>query len=77
VLAGSKNVRFDEFITLLEAFGFTMERIKGSHRIFSHPEMSELFPVQPRKNGQAKPYQMHQLLRFVEQYELKLDEDET
>jgi len=35
LLAGSKNIRFDDFVSLLEALGFRLSRINGSHRIFS------------------------------------------
>ncbi len=75
VLSSSKNVRFDEFIALLEGFGFVLERTRGSHHIFSHPEIPELFTIQPKRNRQAKPYQMRQFLKLVEQFDLKLKED--
>jgi len=31
VLAGSKNIQFNELVALVEAFGFTLSRINGSH----------------------------------------------
>ena len=74
-LASSKNLRFGELIALLEAFGFVLKRIKGSHRIFHHPKILRAFPIQEHK-GKAKPYQVRQLLELVEQYNLQLDEDE-
>lgn len=76
ILAGSKNVRFDEFMTLLEAYGFVLVRIRGSHRVFSHPDTLELLSIQPKKDGKAKPYQMRQFLKMVEEYNLHLDEEE-
>lgn len=42
ILAGSKNIQFDEIVTLVEAFGFTLSRINGSHHIFTHPEILEI-----------------------------------
>ena len=33
VLLGSKNIQFNEIVTLVEAFGFTLSRINGSHHI--------------------------------------------
>lgn len=27
-----KNVRFSDFVTLITAFGFSLNRIRGSHR---------------------------------------------
>ncbi len=54
-LAGSKNIRFEEFVALLEGFGFSRERITGSHHIFVHPLIYRPFPIQNVK-GKAKPY---------------------
>jgi len=73
VLSGSKNVRFDEFTALLEGFGFKLDRVKGSHHIFINPNVPKSFPVQPKSNGQAKPYQIQQLLKLIDQYNLKLE----
>jgi len=74
ILSGSKNIRFEEFLSLLVAFGFTLERISGSHHIFSHPQIGRPFPVQPRK-GKAKNYQIKQLLQLIEQFELELEQE--
>jgi predicted RNA binding protein YcfA (HicA-like mRNA interferase family) len=74
VLSGSKNIRFDEFVALLEGFGFIFQRITGSHHIFSHPKIMRPFPIQNVK-GKAKPYQVDQLLKFVEEYDLQLVEE--
>lgn len=73
VLASSNNVQFREMITLVEAFGFQLSRIKGSHHIFTHPEIPELLNLQER-NGKAKQYQVRQFLQLVEQYNLDLGE---
>ena len=56
LLASPNNVRFEEFITLIEAFGFVLERVSGSHHIFSHPEIAQIISIQSHQNGQAKPY---------------------
>jgi predicted RNA binding protein YcfA (HicA-like mRNA interferase family) len=71
ILAGSKNVQFNDMTSLVEAFGFCLSRINGSHFIFVHPEISELVNLQEHK-GKAKPYQVHQFLQLVEQYDLEL-----
>ena len=55
VLAGSKNIRFNEMVTLVEAFGFRLSRTSGSHHIFIHPEVREMVNLQ-EVNGKAKPY---------------------
>jgi predicted RNA binding protein YcfA (HicA-like mRNA interferase family) len=55
VLAGSKNIRFSEMVTLVEAFGFRLSRVNGSHHIFIHPEVREMINLQEVK-GNAKTY---------------------
>jgi predicted RNA binding protein YcfA (HicA-like mRNA interferase family) len=73
LLSGTKNVRFSEAIALAEAFGFRLDRIKGSHHIFIHPEIPELLNLQ-NDNEKAKSYQIKQLLQLVEEYNLQLGE---
>jgi predicted RNA binding protein YcfA (HicA-like mRNA interferase family) len=75
ILAGSKNIRFTDMCRLVEAFGFSLSRINGSHHIFAHPNVPELVNLQEVK-GQAKPYQIRQFLKLVEEYNLIL-KDET
>lgn len=74
-LSGSKNIRFDELIALLHGFGFRLDRISGSHHIFLHPQLPQRVSIQPVSNGQAKPYQVRQLLKLIEEFELKLVTD--
>jgi predicted RNA binding protein YcfA (HicA-like mRNA interferase family) len=69
------NVRFDDACRLVEGFGFVLARVRGSHHVFAHPTIPELINLQDAK-GQAKPYQLRQLLRIVERYNLKLEADE-
>lgn len=73
LLQGSKNVRFDELTALALAFGFTLDRVSGSHHIFTHPQVDKLLNLQ-NVNGKAKPYQVKQLLALVEQYSLSLED---
>ncbi|MEZ4866497.1 MAG: type II toxin-antitoxin system HicA family toxin [Caldilineaceae bacterium] len=73
ILSGSKNIHFNDFVTLVEAFGLVLKRVRGSHHIFEHPNVSELLNLQNSK-GQVKPYQLRQFLQLVEQYDLKLEE---
>ena len=71
--AGSlANVRFADLIRLAEAFGFELKRISGSHHVFAHPGIPEQLNLQDVA-GQAKPYQIRQLLRLVERYNLRLE----
>lgn len=73
-LTAPKNFRFDDMVTLAEAFGFRLPRTNGSHHVFVHDEMSELLNLQEVK-GKAKPYQISQFLRLVERYNLTLEGD--
>ena len=73
VLASQKNVQFSDMEALVEAFGFRLSRVKGSHHIFVHPAISELVNLQ-EQNGQAKPYQIRQFLDLVEEYNLQLED---
>ncbi len=65
------NVRFADVVGLAEALGFTQLRVAGSHHIFVHPDIPELINLQEVK-GQAKAYQLRQLLRLIERYNLEL-----
>ena len=67
------NVRFEDLADLTEGFGFRLSRVKGSHHIFTHPAIPGLINLQ-EVGGQAKPYQIRQLLRLVERYNLQLGE---
>ncbi|KAM3096256.1 type II toxin-antitoxin system HicA family toxin [Phormidesmis sp. 146-35] len=72
ILAGSKNIQFDELVSLIEAFGFTLSRISGSHHIFTHPDIPEIVNIQNKK-GKAIPYQVHQFIILIEEYALTLE----
>ena len=74
ILSGSKNIRFQDFSSLVEGFGFRLARINGSHHIYVHDDVPELLNLQS-VDGQAKPYQIRQFLRLVERYQLSLDGD--
>jgi predicted RNA binding protein YcfA (HicA-like mRNA interferase family) len=68
------NVAFSDVRELLEALGFRLSRVSGSHHIFSHRDIPELINLQNAR-GQAKPYQLRQLLRLVERYNLVLEDE--
>ena len=74
ILNGSKNIGFRDFQNLAEGYGFRLERISGSHHIYSHPDIPEGLNLQPDR-GKVKPYQMRQLIDLVEQYNLQLEDD--
>ena len=76
VLAGSRNIKFNEMVTLIEAFGFSLARISGSHHIFTHAEVPEIVNIQNKK-GEVTPYQVRQFLSLIEEYNLTMEEDES
>ncbi len=63
-----------EMATLVEAFGFRLSRVKGSHHIFVDPEVGELVNLQ-NVGGKAKPYQVPQFLRLVERYNVAMGDE--
>jgi len=69
-----RNVRFDEFISLVIAFGFKLERTKGSHQLYVHPYAEDALILQPM-DGEAKPYQIRQFLELIDKYSLCLEEE--
>jgi predicted RNA binding protein YcfA (HicA-like mRNA interferase family) len=71
ILAGSLNISFRDFCRLVEAFGFGLSRVRGSHHIFSRPGVPELINIQD-VGGKAKPYQIRQFLKLVEEYNLEI-----
>ena len=76
LLNNQKNVKFSNFVTVIESFGFTLDRITGSHHIYKHLEVEQSISIQPDKNNQAKVYQVRQFLRLIEKYDLRLTDDE-
>jgi predicted RNA binding protein YcfA (HicA-like mRNA interferase family) len=73
LLSGSKNIRFTEAAPCAEAFGFRLSRIHGSHHIYVHANVPELLNLQ-NVHGRAKPYQIKQLLRLIERYNLAMED---
>lgn len=61
----SKAVRFEELCALAECYGFVFARQEGSHRVYKHPTYRDIMNLQ-NDNGQAKPYQVRQLLEAIE-----------
>jgi len=72
---GPRNIPFAQIVVLVEAFGFRLSRVSGSHHIFVHPKVDELVNLQ-EVDGKAKPYQVRQFPTLVEKYDLKLGGNE-
>lgn len=62
-----KNITFSELRSLAECIGFQFARSKGSHFIYKLPGAQRVISIQEGKNGKAKPYQVKQLLREIDQ----------
>jgi predicted RNA binding protein YcfA (HicA-like mRNA interferase family) len=67
-----RNVGFTGFCRLVEAFGFKLRRVSGSHHIYRHPEVPRPLSLQPHQR-EAKPYQISQFLDMVEEHGLKME----
>lgn len=74
LLGGSKNIRFEDVCLLLHSFGFTLERVNGSHHIFKRVGIVELINIQ-NVDGKVKPYQIKQILAIIEKYSLKFGDE--
>ena len=69
----SRSVDYRDFIAMVEAFGFTNIRTKGSHRSFAHPACPKLLVLQPKGN-EAKRYQVREFLAIIEEFRLTLED---
>jgi predicted RNA binding protein YcfA (HicA-like mRNA interferase family) len=67
------NVKFRDLQRLVEACGFELDRVSGSHHIYGHPEVPVHVNLQ-QVGRDAKPYQVRQLLRLIERYDLVPEE---
>lgn len=68
------NFPYSDLIKLANCWGFKLSRQKGSHEIYKQTQYSRpdrkyaRLVLQPEK-GQAKPYQIKQVLKAIEYYE--------
>jgi predicted RNA binding protein YcfA (HicA-like mRNA interferase family) len=68
-----KNVRFEDLYKAAELFGFKFRGGKGSHRVYTKEGVKEILNFQ-NVRGKAKPYQVRQLLKVIEKYNLLEEE---
>ena len=61
-----KGLRFHELKTLCECIGMICDRNKGSHFIYRLDDPFILISIQKMKDGKAKPYQVRQILNFID-----------
>ena len=68
------NVRFTDLVRLIEALGFREIGGRGSHRVFARDGVDELLNLQEVR-GQAKPYQVRQVVALTRKYDLGLEDE--
>lgn len=61
-----RDVDFDDVAPWLTGHGFTLDRVEGSHHIFSHPK-GRLLNFQPDGLGKAKAYQVKQAIEVLDE----------
>lgn len=65
------SLAFSELCRLVESVGYRLVRTKGSHRIYLHDARPELPIINlQRVRGKAKPYQVRQVLRIIDEHGL-------
>jgi len=67
------NLRFERLCLIAESFGFRFRGGKGSHRIYVKKGIKEMLNFQ-NVGGKAKPYQVNQLLKVIENNNLIQEE---
>jgi len=68
-----QNLRLAELITPAESFGYRIDRVRGSHHILIHSQADRPLNLQ-ESAGRAKPYQVKQFLRDIEEFQLTMNE---
>jgi predicted RNA binding protein YcfA (HicA-like mRNA interferase family) len=76
ILNNQENVRFSDFMTVLYAMGFLLDRIEGSHHQMVHPQIPRPLTIQNEK-GQAKAYQVRQFIKLMILFDLKWSENDV
>ena len=70
------RLSFKRLCLIVEAFGFQCKGGNGSHKIYIKEGIEELLNFQ-NVNGKAKPYQVRQLIKIIDKYELLSEDDEN
>jgi predicted RNA binding protein YcfA (HicA-like mRNA interferase family) len=67
-LQGQK-LTFVEFQRVLEAYGWRLERVRGSHHIYRHKAAPRPLPIEP-DGKDARAYQLRQARAMIERHGL-------
>lgn len=68
-----KDVRYEDACRLAEAFGFVRKGQEGSHLAFTRDDIRASLNFQ-NDDGKAKPYQVRQMLKLIDEHDLKMNE---
>lgn len=72
-MSSNKSGKFADLQKLLLAHGFRLDRVRGSHEIYTRAGVPEHIAIQP--NGkEAMDYQIREFLRIVKTYQISLDD---
>lgn len=75
IVAGDiANVSFADLVRLVLALGFQEVGGRGSNRVFARSGVPELVNLQEEK-GQAKRYQVRQIVTLVRRYDLHVEDE--
>jgi predicted RNA binding protein YcfA (HicA-like mRNA interferase family) len=69
-----QNISFKDFHNLVLGFGFSLDRIAGSHHLFTREDIPDIVNLQEQR-GEAKPYQVREFVRLIERYNLRLEDE--
>ncbi|MBP7231355.1 MAG: type II toxin-antitoxin system HicA family toxin [Syntrophaceae bacterium] len=64
------NIRFNDLCLLAERAGFVFDHPNGSHKFFKHSIYKDVIMNFQNVKGKAKPYQVRQLIDFIDRHEL-------
>jgi hypothetical protein len=70
--ANPKKIRFARVCQIAEEFGFQTREGTGSHRVYYRDGVREILNFQ-NEGGWAKAYQVKQLIKIIERYDLQED----
>lgn len=65
-----KNVRFSDLQKLCLCSGMQHDRTNGSHHVYRHLNPACTITIQKFSDGKAKPYQVKQIIDFIETNDL-------
>jgi hypothetical protein len=62
-----QKLSFAEFRSVLEAYGWRLERVRGSHHVYRHKLAPRPLPIEP-DGKDARAYQLRQARAMIERY---------